>query len=36
MEIAQNSENSWTVYSAVFDYMATGKTEKEAYKHFEH
>jgi len=35
MEICQEGENSWTVYSPTFDYMSCGHTQEEALKNFE-
>ncbi len=35
MEIEQDEDGFWTVYSPMFDYMAYGKTQQQALKHFD-
>ena len=35
MEIEQDKNGFWTVYSPMFDYMAYGKTEQEALNNFD-
>ena len=35
MEIEQDKNGFWTVYSPMFDYMAYGKTEQEALDRFD-
>ncbi len=35
MEIEQDEDGFWTVYSNAFDYMAYGKTQQEALDNFE-
>ena len=35
MQVEQDEDGLWTVYSPMFDYMSTGKTQEQALEHFE-